>query len=460
MPLISELPAHKAILQAIENNDCNQLLRHLGSLSDLQAIDSKGESLLTKIKKSSIDINQKALVQCDLGAFNLSPLTTLFFMQLISSDTTIPPIERLRILLALGANVNEEVFSKGNTFLHEYLARPNAHPVILRELFFAKSDFFKKNDEGKTPLDVANKQTAIFINRLFTAQTSEKKSAIKIQRQWRLHSQKKLLLSKPSVSLIHPLLNREAKAPAPNPPNIEKIQQWVNKHDDKDKETAQKVIRSVQYIPHAHFLFGLKMAIKKFNRYLLSLPEPNRNYVLMLDDREDKSCWWVTKLAERYLAIPPSKIVTFSEMSQFKPNENWCPIVYLDDASYSGNFLHSLLRFYERELRRNPQLLMNTEFHLIIPFVTEKTSLRIKFYDDLHITLHTQEEMPKFNIPGTLFRSGFSAETATYFDHKIPDSEYSTIEYVTDGILVNGKESGVRFVEPVTPPYKKYQAKA
>jgi len=276
----------------------------------------------------------------------------------------------------------------------------------------------------------------------------ENQAAIKIQRKWRLHSQSRSKSSPSSIVLIHKLLNRTPEEPSSNPPNKEEMQRWIDRHAEKDKETAKKVIDAVQHISHKHFLFGLKMATKKFNNYLYSLPEANRNYVLVIDKHDDKSSWWVTKLAGKFLAIKPRQIICAQDLDKFEPSDDLYHAVFLDDASYSGNYFSGILNAIQDKMFNGNKDLINLKLHLVIPFMSEESQARFKEFD---VKIHHQETIPNFKVSGTLF----TAKTATYFDHKIPDKTYSTIACIADGTLIDGKESGITFVRPVTPPYKK-----
>ena len=298
------------------------------------------------------------------------------------------------------------------------------HIPLCPDLLVAGGDYFKKNNQGIAPIELAAEHVVTFINQLIATRDEEKQSIIKMQRKQRLHLQKKLeskSIAKPSVKLIHQLLSDEIKTPAPNPPNKEKMQAWINKHDEKDQKIATQVMTAVQHISHEHFLFGLKMAIKKFNKYLLSLPEANRNYIILVDPRADKSDRWVTKLTENYLCIPPSEIITTDKMVTLEPNKNYHHMVCFDDASYSGNFLHGFLNCIRDKIMPLNNQLMNLQLHFVIPFMTKRSWLRLQSFND--VIIHTQETIPSFNMPETKLRG----HTATYFDHKIPEEDISAI---------------------------------
>lgn len=441
--LITELYQYEKILAAIKDRDLQSLIHYICSPEKLGYVDAKGKSLLQIIQDASFDINKSIPYEYnDDLTIHQTPLQ--YHMSAPGFS-----LEMLKVLQRLGANFNHIIDSKGNSVLHRYVKGNDIEAPVLQILFSAGGDFLMKNKENKTPIDLASREIAIYIKKMLDTQPKEHITAIMLQRKWRLHSAKKKYLDeKPAdtVTLSHPLLNRIAETPKENPPDEKKMQQWINAHDDKHKETAKKVVAAVQYIPHGHFLFGLKMATKKFNEYLLSLPKTNRNYILAVDYRDDKSSWWVTKLAEKYLIFPPKKIITTNEIRDFKPSDDTCHMVLFDDLSYSGNFYTGFLSAWNNVSRSN-KTLFNVQFHLVIPFVSEEAQARLK---EFNVVLHSQERVPNFNVPGTLF----SAKTATYPAHKNPDTTCSTIKAIEEGISVDGKETGIAFAEKVIPPYK------
>ncbi|MHB1949755.1 MAG: phosphoribosyltransferase-like protein, partial [Gammaproteobacteria bacterium] len=431
---------------AIKDGNCLKLQSYLLTTEYLDYVDSEGKSLLALIQESSLDVNQQMKVEYDIGddifVINITPLHHV----LLNSPSF--SLKRLELLLALGANPNQIIDSEGNSVLHRYVKCKDIQISALQTLLSAKADFLMKNKKNQTPIDLASQEIAIYIKKLLITQPREHKAAIIIQRKWRLYSEKKLQhdeKTETTITLNHPLLNRIAKKPQENPPNEMKMQQWINAHKDIHKETAKKVVAAVQYISHKHFLFGLKLATKKFNQYLLSLPKTDRGYVIAIDYRDEKSGWWVTKLAENYLSFPPKKIITTTEIIEFKPNVDECHLVIFDDLSYSGNFFTHFLTKCDNALITNKSLL-NIQFHLVIPFVSETARQRLK---EFNIMLHYQESIPNFNVPGTVF----NATTATYPAHKNPDTTLSTIAAIEKGTSVDGKDTGIAFAAKVISPY-------
>lgn len=392
---------------------------------------------------SATQINQCGAISEQLI---LTPLQYIFEAPQYNSEPTLNFVQ-LRLLLTLGVNVNEPIDEDENTVLHEYLAK-NPNLLALKKLINAGGDVNKKNKHGVSPLDKADEYTRKYLQNFFAKKDRQLQATITIQRQWRKKmASKKTIENQNPVEINHPFLSNPAKGPeADNPPDQEKMQLWIDKHQEKDRGTAKKVVNSIHHVSFGHFLFGLKYATKKFNQYLLSLPAHERKYVLMIDARKEKSGGWTTNLAQRFLATPPSDIVLDNKLKQFKPGPDVQHIVIFDDASYSGNFFISFMEQYFERVEYNHHL-MNLQLHLVIPFVTEKALWR---FEKHNVVVHSQETMDEFKISGTKF----VGPTATYFSHKIACDE-STIECIENGKLITGEESDITFVKPVIPPYKK-----
>lgn len=435
---------NQKILDAIKDRDCFTLLNQLLALSklpnDFDLIDDNtGKTLRELIHESSINFSIKYPVKYLWGEINITPIQSVFAAL---QKGCVPNLPLLRLILLLGANVNQPIDENENTVLHQCILEDD-HPLAIKELIRAGGDIYKKNAQGKSPLDLADALTAKYLLECNNEFNATYNAAIKIQRQWR--STKKLVAE--SIELNHKSLPLSPKKPLrSNPPNAEKMNLWIEKHKDTDKPIAQEVAQSIQHITFDHFMFGLKMAVKKFNLYLHSLPENKRNYVLLVDSRKDKSGPWVTKLAQHFLAFPPGIIISIEELEKFEPSIDLSHLAFFDDASYSGNLLYKTQdAFYTSILAKNTKC-MNLKVHLIVPFTTVRARERFSAFPTL---LHTQEIIPSFKIKGTFFKG----ETATYFDHKIA-VDISSIECIENGKLITGEPSGVCFVEPVIPPYK------
>lgn len=441
---------NQKILDAIKEKNCFSLLTqlriHLKLPDGLSLVDDNtGKTLHQLIQESSINFSIKHPIKYYFGEINVTPIENIFVM--LQKDE-VPNLELLRLILLLGANVNQPIDEENNTILHECMHRTtrgfDTHPLALKEFIKAGGDLYKKNNQEKTPLDLADAITAKYLLEVHNECNLEHNAAIKIQRQWR--SMKKF--EPKSIELrSHNSLPLLPKNPLrSNPPDAKKMELWIEQHKKEDRRTAKEVVDSIQHISFDRFLFGLKMAVKKFNLYLHSLPVEKRNYVLLVDSRTDKSGPWVTKLAQKFLAFPPSVIINTEELEKFNPSIDLSHIVFFDDASYSGNLLYETQdSFYTTVLAKNTKC-MNLHLHLIVPFTTERARERFSEFPTL---LHTQEVIPSFKIKGTFFKGA----TATYFDHKIP-VDLSTIECIENGKLITGEDSGVSFIEPMIPPYK------
>lgn len=285
-------------------------------------------------------------------------------------------------------------------------------------------------------------------------------SVIKIQRFFRRHRSRRANNTE-GISLSHAALPTVVATPKSNPPQADKIEAWVKMHDWDRQLLARSVASVIHHVSFPHFQFGLKMAIKKFNRHLSSLPIAQQAYGIILDDRPGKSCCWVTKLAEKYLATPPIEILPQSSVatmtnisiayhehaSTYVPPTAMKHLVLIDDASYSGGLLSGFLKWYYQIFCVANPAQLNVQLHLIVPFMSTEAKARLTQLGN--VLIHSQETLRSFQLKGT----AFSGTTASYFDHKIPEGGSSTIQCIADGRLLDNRR-GIRFIELCKPPYK------
>ncbi len=439
---ISELENYEEILAVIKTGNPQAVIatlyNSLTSNDELMATDEKGKTLLAIIKEAKLDFNQKQPLFRDIKGTLLESLIGN------NIDNTYYPFDKLDLILRLGADPNHIIDEQKETALHRYVTQNNIQAKGLKLFIDFGGDFDKKNSEGKSPLDMAPKHVADFIRQYQMKKSN--KTLIKAVGKWRQKTELARIKKKPLPPVSLPLKN--AQAPVANPPDPALAKQWIAMHKTQEQGLAKQVVSSIQHIPHEHFLFGLKCAVNKFNRYLLSLPKDKREYILALHSDKSKSDHWVAKLAEKYLLFPPKLIIATIEINGFKCDDKTFNLqhIVLIDASYSGNDVKNQLNGYTKALAKN-QALINLQLHYILPFISEPAALRLSQFDN--VIIHTQEQIPGFNLKETLF----AGKTATYFDHKVPVSGTSTIEAIGEGKLI-GNKPGVLFVKQQTPPYK------
>jgi hypothetical protein len=421
--------------------------------------NEKGEKGLSALELASNNINK--LIR------SLTPLEDC--LKLESSRGVRGGVESINALIALGANVNQKNEAGDNALMFylkntELSDKMPSHKII--KLLISQGADFTPNKEKENPLDFVKENLGELVASYMQNQAAvvdpQTVSAIKIQRAWRkLHYQEQNIKSFESNSYgprsaseiaqqfpIHPKLSLQPKTPqSDNAIDPVKAQEWINLHEGEDKILATKVLEKIDHVSFERFLFGLKESIEKWNTLIMSRPESQRNYALLLDSRDKKSIQWVTGLALPWLAHPPSQIVclSYDELKSIKNDIHH--LVIIDDAIYSGNQMTGMLDgFLQMRFCSELQHLLDKECHLIVPFISETGKKRLS-EREIHVIHH--ETIPNFDNKGL----NVDGETATYFAHKIAQEGISTINIITTGETIRRKP-GIRFIPSTTEPYK------
>jgi hypothetical protein len=266
------------------------------------------------------------------------------------------------------------------------------------------------------------------------------------------------------------------KIPFPGSLDIDrdKQQQWIDAHSESKQMIAKQIINNLRYISFDEFKDGLNSAIQKFNDYLAE--QPNQNYAILILAQPGKSFSWVTSLALDNLFIKPSCFIVYDDrlsptarcdiINQQEISSNLGHIVILDDASYSGNQLRSIIYGFNNQLETFDMVrLKQAQLHTIIPFVSQaslaamqKNSLITNsFYASLIENTPQELKSIKFNRD----ESRDSPATLTFFQHKPASSTASgPMAMIEFGSLLVGEpqDKSVKFCtynSSNNPPYKK-----
>jgi hypothetical protein len=380
-------------------------------------------------------------------------------------------IETTKALISLGANVNQKN-DAGDNALMCYLKRfsfpthgkeKNWPSLKIIRLLISQGADFTPNNKQENPLDFAKNKFGEPVSRYMKKLIGEdpkSASAIKFQRAWRkLQYQEKNMNNfgknsfgpRPANEIvqqfpIHPKLSLQPKIPqSDNAIDPLKAQEWVNMHDKEDQTLAAKILKKIDHVSFDRFIFGLKASIEKWNTLIMSRPESQRNYAILLDDRDEKSIQWVTSLALPWLAHPPTQIITFGKLETIKKDIQH--LVIIDDAVYSGNQMTGFLDELDRtRILPQHQHLLNKECHIIVPFISENGKKRLS---EREVNIIHHETIPNFKIEGL----DIGGQTATYFAHKIAQEGTSTISIISSGETIRRKP-GVRFIPSTHEPYK------
>jgi hypothetical protein len=435
-------------------------------VSDKCDPNEKGEMGLCARELACNNINKIAESQYIWGSLFQTPLED--YLRMESSYGMKGNVESTKALIALGANVNQKNEAGDNALLFylkatDALKKMPSHKII--KLLISQGSDFTPNKEQENPLDFAKKKFGEPISLYMQNQlplNPQTASAIKIQRAWRkLHYREQNISTFGKNSYgprsaseiaqqfpIHPKLSLQPKVPqSDNSIDPVKAQEWINLHEKEDKILAAQVLEKIDHVSFERFLLGLKESIEKWNALIMSMPESQRNYAVLLDGRDEKSIQWVTSLALPWLAHPPSQVVCllYDELKSMK--NDFHHLVIIDDAIYSGNQMTGLIdELLESRMLPEYQHLLNKELHLIVPFISEKGKKRVS---EREVNVIHHETIPNFDNKGL----DINGQTTTYFAHKIAQEGISTINIISTGETIRGKP-GIRFIPSTAEPYK------
>ena len=187
---------------------------------------------------------------------------------------------------------------------------------------------------------------------------------------------------------MHSCLTLHPKRPtSDNSIDPVKAKAWIKMHKRKDKKLAVEVLKKIDHVSYERFVFALKQSIEKWNVLIMSRPESQRNYTILLDQRKEKSIAWVTSLALPWLAHPPSQIITWEKLELIDKDSHH--IVIIDDAVYSGNQMSTIVDTI-LQVRALPecQHLLDKEYHIIVPFISEEGKERLAKRDEINVIHH------------------------------------------------------------------------
>lgn len=426
---------------------------------DLQA---KGESGKDAIELAASQINKWVEVKYRHIPISIhqTPLSAVIFQEAGHGEKG--SIDRILGLIALGADVNNKN-KAGNNSLMDYLwsvkgiqngSETNWPSLKIIDLLISKGAAFLPNEKNKNPLCYAEKHFGESLKdymekKAKMLQDKEYYSAITIQRAWRGMAWKKKGLEERkniSAASLHRMLSDSPQTPkADNSMDLALARKWINMHDPEDRPLAEKVLQKIDHVSHERFLFGLRLAIKKWNNLIMSRPLSERKYVILLDPRPQKSIPWVTSFAIPYLAYPPAQVLTLDELPSIQADINH--IVIFDDATYSGNQMSRCLNsLFQVRILPEHQHFLNAETHIVIPFISEVGK---KVLEGMNANVIYHETMPNFELDDV----SINGVTATYFQHKIAQEGISTISLISTGETLRGKP-GIRFIPSTKEPYK------
>ncbi|MBS0651919.1 MAG: hypothetical protein JSR39_00150 [Verrucomicrobia bacterium] len=239
--------------------------------------------------------------------------------------------------------------------------------------------------------------------------------------------------------------------------------------------SASPIISSeaVSHVTFDAFKQKLGDVVDEFLQHVMSLPEGDRGYVLVVDEREKSNSWALSLCLDKLAAHPPLNVIFKEDLSKVYQNQKVKHVVFIDDASYSGSQLKGSIDECSLHFPMMPQL---KGVHVLVPFLSavakekildslqSEESLEGKVFFPNSIPIHAIQDLPE--VSGGKIKhsdvSNFADQIdALYkgsdvhlakdrvpklhliaFDHKVPDS-LSVVTPLMESLV--GK---------IVPPYK------
>lgn len=307
------------------------------------------------------------------------------------------------------------------------LIHPSREVLAIRNEFrqLIYSFGIKQNRRDIVSPATIKENSALLIQRRFRTSCFIKKGSViaPLGSELKTSMDQHLIPQQPLEQVLFPPLTKEQK------------DQWVKEAKPGCGDLAKKLaIHLVFYRSHKQFKGRLFAVITQFNNYLHSLPEADREYVLIVPELDRMaSNHWVSGLALPFFAKKPISILYPGEIASFKKNHPELKfLVFLDDALYSGRQLEGLvlngrhsdlknilvLPFYSKRvdwLQRNGVICFLGE-RMLTPEDLECRSQRVQR------PFWINQDSNQLNYKVAASWSYASNKIGTYFFHKVADS--------------------------------------
>lgn len=166
--------------------------------------------------------------------------------------------------------------------------------------------------------------------------------------------------------------------------------------------------RFISLVSYERFVANLKHSFSRFLQSLEKLPEDERQYVIIGDRPEKSANWAVSHLLGLMGNHPPEDIfhtdeslVIFLQENQIKEQPKKIHVVYVDDASFSGQQIRDRLNWLGGLTRPRRALFTNTDFHFCIPYMSNAAKNMIRAYARLAVG-----KTPQFYTEHLMFSHG------------------------------------------------------
>lgn len=180
----------------------------------------------------------------------------------------------------------------------------------------------------------------------------------------------------------------------------------VMSSDFPELHSSHNPIVSPEAITHVTFdAFKRKLGdvVDEFLQHLMSLPESERGYVLVVDEREKSNSWALSLCLDKLAAHPPVDVIYKDDLSKVYQNPKVKHVAFMDDASYSGSQLKGAIDQCSLLFPVMPQL---KGVHVLVPFCSHaakdkilnvlenEESLQGKIFFPCSNSIHTIRDLP------------------------------------------------------------------
>jgi hypothetical protein len=247
--------------------------------------------------------------------------------------------------------------------------------------------------------------------------------------------------------------------------NEKNKQSFLTNTEDDAKESMQKLLNCIKYIPHEIFIEKIRSQINEIYKYR----DETNNKINIFLNQEDyvKSSYWISNYIDKFIKEKDKKcnvnIIDKFNINNLKDNSN---VFVIDDCIYSGQQMSSTIS----KIRARFDNTMNKKINILLftPYISEVGLNRImdqviidqnspiyktnfKFFYDLfkyetivplssYLTFDDAYNIAKYYpFDNTSFAL---SKYPIYFDHKVADS-VSTFPYIFSGIVANLKNKKI-----------------
>ena len=239
--------------------------------------------------------------------------------------------------------------------------------------------------------------------------------------------------------------------------DYKRCEAWIDAHPPIWKDNARHVISSIEEISFEAFLTALKESISSYEKFLDSLEEKLRKFVIVIPDYEQdpsrgdspphlKSNLFVSRWAMQFFSKEPEHVVFAGKEDADTILEEYSGMrhLILDDAAYSGEQTAEALKFVPKA-------------DLIIPYMTNRAKDNFVNEAGFIARSKTMKSIKELGIhsfpcmPPLDFRhDNLRGRVLTIFHHKMGDF-LSLEQGILEGFTLAGKKMPRLYTKGIVP---------